>query len=711
VSINTRLLSFVLLLSAPLAAQTFSPPPAVGDVTVTLTTAPAVAGSTIDIFSGSAATGCSASTSALKLAPNTGKTVLAGQPQTAVTLAAPLTSANVFLCAVLTDPATKTPLKVSPVAVGSAAPLPEATKPIVPPGQGTPLPVVSTVTQSIRIDAVLIPPVITQHIFGKEVAKNYAAVQIIIANHNQDASFILESTAMDYSHWLFSNNFQLPGSDGKTCPTSQVASASFNTCNQIASVESRAVRSELENAQVWSMRNIIVRSATLAGSIAAGYVFLAQNPDYTTGVTNYTGQVIPALNAFYPDRSQAQINNISDYGFKTPHVIAKASSDIIVAFFPLADFLTPNLRKIFITSPAAFNTPGEMLIDSSLQKKLAPIMEGSGALKMDDIKNLKGKARTQAELLQISVALGHYEAYTVLMKSIPAATEADPVKKAAFEADAKAKANLGDSDLVILGILEKASLNNINVLVDGIMTVDVNAVPAVIKDPVVIADDTKTATWAKGATVKGIINGSFLTSGTVSLAKAVTGMPADFTVDTKTSTDSTLNFSFVLTADIPQGTELDFVVSKKASDGSTTSSPPSKYVVPKVTTVSKVTVDNDTQATTWKKGATVTGTLTGTDLANATLTLSPAVTGIPATITIEKTSTDTALNFSFTLTADVPAKTVLNFVVNKVAADKTSATTPAPAYTIPAPVAAPAAAPAKAAPAKAAPKAANAGPS
>jgi hypothetical protein len=715
VSINPRLLSFVLLLSAPLTAQTISPAPAVGDLTVTLVTAPAKAGAMIDIFSGSAAAGCAASTSALKLAPNTGKTVLGGQAQTAVTLATPLTSANVFLCAVLTDPDKKTTLKVPPVAVGPAAPLPDATKPVVAPGKGTALPVVSTVNQSIRIDAVLIPPVIVKRIFGKEVAQNYAAVQIIIANHNQDASFILESTAMDYSHWLFSNNFQLPNAGGKTCPTSDVPSASFNTCNQIASAESRTVRSELEDAQVWSLRNIILRSATLAGSIAAGYIFLAQNPDYTTGVTNYTGQVLPALNAFLPDRSQAQINNISDYGFKTPHVIAKASSDIIVAFFPLADFLTPKLREIYINSPAAFNTPGEMLIDSKLTKKLAAMMEGAGALNMHNIKDLKGKDRTAAELSQISAALGRYEARQAFLAAYPPPAPADPGKApaspavptdpAATEKSAKAP-ELDPRDLTILGILQKASLNNINVLVDGIMTVDVNAVPAAIKDPVVITDDKKPATWAKGATVKGIINGSFLASGTVALAKAVTGMPSDFTVDTKTSTDSTLNFSFVPTADIPQGTELDFVVTKKASDGSTTSSPPSKYIVPIVTTISNVAIDNEAQATTWKKGATVTGTLTGTDLSappggSVSVAVTPAVTGIPATITVEKTSTDTALNISFTLTDDVAAKTVLNFVVTKVAADKTTVTATAKPYTVPAPAAGaavvkPAAAPAAA---------------
>jgi hypothetical protein len=83
---NIRLLTFVLFLSIPLAAQTISPAPAAGDPTVTIVTAPAATGATIAIFSAATAATCSASATSLALAPNTGKTVLGGRLSPSVPL-------------------------------------------------------------------------------------------------------------------------------------------------------------------------------------------------------------------------------------------------------------------------------------------------------------------------------------------------------------------------------------------------------------------------------------------------------------------------------------------------------------------------------------------------------------------------------------------------------------------------------------------------
>jgi hypothetical protein len=64
------------------------------------------------------------------------------------------------------------------------------------------------------------------------------------------------------------------------------------------------------------------------------------------------------------------MNRISDLGFQTNKVIPKASSDIIVTFFPLDRFLTPGLKELFIKSPALFFSPYALQFDPKGKKEI-----------------------------------------------------------------------------------------------------------------------------------------------------------------------------------------------------------------------------------------------------------------------------------------------------------------------------------------------------
>jgi hypothetical protein len=540
----------VALSSLPLGAQTITTPLSAGDKTITLTTAPAAKGDTIAIYTAPTGAKCDATATAVAPAPNTSNFVL-DSAQTAVVLKDPLTEKEI-VCAVITSQDKKTVRKAAAVTVGPAPAAPPA--PLVNPPQGIALPAVSNVQSSVSVDAVLIPPVIGKRIFGKEIAYHYAVVQLIISNHNQDAALILQSVALDYRNWLFSNNFQPP--PGTTAPAEPQTGntntyQATNTGNQIASTEARLVRGELEDAQVWTLRNTVIRAAALAGTVASSYAFLGST-NLTTGTSAFGNQVVPALSTFWPDRTPQQINRISDFGFQTNHVIPKASSDIVVAFFPIADFITPQMRKLFIQSPAVFFVPGEMLIDSKLTPTLTSMLQSAGAIP-------SGSVQDSAKL--ISGALARYE-------------QVQAGEKIAGGSDAQEA-----QDNIILEFLRKSSINNINLLVTGIMTVDVSAVPATLTAVTFTTDPTLAATWASGSTVTGTITGSFLTGGTITLGTAVAGISTPITPDVKTSTDKQLNFSFKLTQTIPTATKLDFIVNKQASDKSTTTSAPSEFVV------------------------------------------------------------------------------------------------------------------------------------
>lgn len=412
----------------------------------------------------------------------------------------------------------------------------------MPKADGLHLPVASDVASSVKIDAVLLPSATAKRIFGKAISDNYAVVQLIISNHNQDAALILQSAFLDYSHWLFSNNFQGPLKRPNSIDTSPFQQA--NNPSEVASTEARLVRSDLQDAQFWTARNAFIRAITAVGSIASGYQFLATSQNYSAGIGAFGNQVVPALATFWPDRTQLQINRISDFGFQTNHVIPKGGSDIVVAFFPLDRFLTPSLRKLFIKSPAIFFVPGEMLLDSKYSRTLVTMLRNSGVI---------GDSDNQAT---ISAALGHYERIRAGEQTILSTTES-----------------------AIIGMLDKVSLNNIRLVIGGIMTIDTNAVPAVIDSISITEDSSKAETWKKDATVHGTISGSFLSGGVVSVVGGSTLGVGDLTVDAKNSSDKRIAFSFPLTKDVPSGTKLQFVITKLASDGSSTISKPSELAV------------------------------------------------------------------------------------------------------------------------------------
>src|SRR5580658_2486739 len=68
--------------------------------------------------------------------------------------------------------------------------------------KGFPMKAKSTVKGKVSVDAVLLPARVSQRVFGREIATQYAAVELTISNRSRDASFILHSVVLDYSEWL-----------------------------------------------------------------------------------------------------------------------------------------------------------------------------------------------------------------------------------------------------------------------------------------------------------------------------------------------------------------------------------------------------------------------------------------------------------------------------------------------------------------------------
>jgi hypothetical protein len=415
--------------------------------------------------------------------------------------------------------------------------------------KGFTLPATATVHDNVSVQAVLLPARVARPVFGREISQNYVAIELIVSNRSQDHDLVVHTIYIDYRNWLLSGTKQslvLSGllkadtpvkpdeKSGTTDPTKTgTKGAAVNPCDpdsppdpgcaswetathegEVASVEYRVARGELLDKQPWTLRNIAINSLTFLGSVASGYAFPFKEIGITKGISAYNGDFLPAARALFPDGTIQQLDNISDFGFRTNKVIGKGTSDMVVAFFPIDRFLTPGLKKIFLQSPAVFFVTISGLVDPSIRPRIKPILD-----------NFLGK-------------------------------------------DATDKINFAQPDAATLKVLSGISLNNVQVVVGGSMTVDVDSIPPHIDSVSFDASDA----WSKGTgDVTGAIQGTFLDGGTITVVNASDlGISAISPVKDG-STNEQLHFKMTLTKVIQPNTTIKFRVTKTKNNTTVTS--------------------------------------------------------------------------------------------------------------------------------------------
>lgn len=433
-------------------------------------------------------------------------------------------------------------------------------------------------TGNVSVEAVLIPARIAKTVFGKEISNNYAIIALTISNRSSDDAFIVHSVFIDYSEWLLSGASPFPQQNNAPCsaPLEETnASAASGTAsnnapprkrqgnclhswqqettgNQIDSVETRIVRGQLLDRQPWTTRNWVLRSLVAAGSIAFGFTFATSSDSWIRGIGAFNSSVIPAAQAVWPDATVGQMNRISDFGFQVNKVIAKQSSDIVVAFFPIERFLTPDLASLFISSPAIFFSPLAALADPKVKERM------KWYLRDVFTEGKKGSEDKDAEIGNLKAHL--YQVVRGDCEKLESSSEpaaADSLGKACETAE----------------LVNRLSLNVVRIRVSGSMTVDVDKVPPQITEVDIDTPAGKDAVsmWAKGANLIGVIRGSFLGGGTPAV-KGIDNKILQIQADANSSNDTELHFTITLNDDLPAGTNsLNFQASK-TSDGATITS-------------------------------------------------------------------------------------------------------------------------------------------
>ena len=446
-----------------------------------------------------------------------------------------------------------------------------------------------TVNRNVSAQAVLIPQVDARRIFGKEIADNYAVIEVNVGNKSSDAALIIHGIFIDYTHWALSGTpARSQGMiDGLARESSEPFQASTNP-NQIASEEYRVVRGQLLDAQLWSKRNWTLRLLTFAGSLAGAITFPFNERGVIKSFNVFSGVFVPGVREAWPDGTIEQLNRVSDFGYQANKVIPRQGAEVIVCFFPIDRFLTPGFKKLFQKSPALFFSPLQMLVDKSFKKEADDILRGIDSnLSVDELRgSLPCYLRVVQEIRFGSAADSRTFAGQMNQNADATCRAAFGLEEATDATGAKVVDARGATLLRVknddvsrkqfrsfmaLDFISQMSLNTVSVTVDGVMTVDTTNIAAKIDDVkfdsvLNCGDDESSCFWARtaanGGVRTGTLPGSYLTGGSVAIAEAGDLGITELRTLSDNSTDQALHFSFKLTKPIPPDTLLHFIVSK-----------------------------------------------------------------------------------------------------------------------------------------------------
>jgi len=119
----------------------------------------------------------------------------------------------------------------------------------------------------------------------------------------------------------------------------------------------------------------------------------------------------------------------------------------------------------------------------------------------------------------------------------------------------------------VFNIIDGLSLNRIHLVIGGVMTTEVMAIPATIENVSFDGGNNVASLWTTQATgIKANLVGQYLQDGVISIQEADKYGIKDIKVETDSSCDRFLNFSLSLTKTIPNDAHLHFVVTKTAKD-------------------------------------------------------------------------------------------------------------------------------------------------
>lgn len=426
-------------------------------------------------------------------------------------------------------------------------------------------------------------------------------------------------------------------------------------------------------------------------------------------------------------------------------VIAKEDPGKVFAFFPIERLLTKGLAKVYREDPAIFLNIAELYLDPSKlahikEKSLTNLVNQLVFQQLDDGNFLSCTVKKKTKIGPDCVGKPEFKA-RVLKDLFSSCYQGqwDPNNNKNGEQDCllehtpPTKINNGDPTPTpenelreirrVKDTIAGLSLNTIRVVASGIMTINVELIPAVLTkiqfdDPV---QGTKPIWEDTDSKHTGVIYGKYLTNGkplisSIKLALGSNATVGDYIDETslaavqEKSTDSELHFVVQFKKSIPNGSTLTFQVSrgsrKSTNDAGTANTQetttsmaldyPVTYTPSSSSPSTKLTVTDlvfDPQADLLKPGKVI-GHFVGTNLDGATIAIKSIklengtsgdrdtyVTGVsPENVS---GTNDSILNFSLSLKKGLPPSAKVIFELTKKGADGASQTAESKPFSVP----------------------------
>ena len=281
-------------------------------------------------------------------------------------------------CCLLAVPLYISGQNASPTPTPTPAPTPAPTppaSPLTPPSK--------KLSDDIKVYVSVMDPGIVQDVFGKRVAQRFVAIQVTIANQNQNFQFLIHDVSLDLKG-VFGKEFadEISVEARNACEkcvvdcmnlenpvrieeeSKDVERTRLNKCRdncsqscrfgrfELSSLELSLIRGVAEKGQGEDTRNKTLRYFRAFGTIAAGLIGVASfGPSYPKTIAVFNGPVINAYSELYPDYTINQMNRLSDSAYKSNSLVPKQQAKVLVAFIPQAIFLTSEQRKKFWKDP------------------------------------------------------------------------------------------------------------------------------------------------------------------------------------------------------------------------------------------------------------------------------------------------------------------------------------------------------------------------
>ncbi|MEO6393391.1 MAG: hypothetical protein ABIP75_16200 [Pyrinomonadaceae bacterium] len=252
----------------------------------------------------------------------------------------------------------------------------------------------------IEVSVSVLDPKTVGDVFGKRIGDRFVAIQVTIANHNQNFQYLIHDVSLDLSK-IFISSELAPDPNLKLLTAQQVLNTLKQAedrlhlvvieCNkrdescrdirdeyyenvrkrEIAEQEVAKLTREMNNLEMSSLelslmrgvaekgqgndpRNKVYRILRGLGTIAAGIIGITSfGSSYAPTVAVFNGPFLSAYTEALPDYTVNQMNRLSDSAYKTNTLVPRQQAKIMVAFISQPIFMGKVLRKAFNKDPSS----------------------------------------------------------------------------------------------------------------------------------------------------------------------------------------------------------------------------------------------------------------------------------------------------------------------------------------------------------------------